>query len=174
MTKGTSKSSKMGKDKLIAKLDEWFETVSDYGEEEDGQAYLQIKQLIESHPDPPADEEVEELVALLGRVRGLIAKLPPDEVNPLFPIHERFADEECQKIDKIKHLLQSRQPKWVNDMPWKKIHKALEAGRERIEQEIKDAESNCTEKRWMYDDLELVNEAIACLIYANGNEVTDK
>jgi len=53
MTKGTSKSSKMGKDKLIAKLDEWFETVSDYGEEEDGQAYLQIKQLIESRPDPP-------------------------------------------------------------------------------------------------------------------------
>jgi len=44
MTKGTSKSSKMGKDKLIAKLDEWFETVSDYGEEEDGQAY---------RPDPP-------------------------------------------------------------------------------------------------------------------------
>ena len=33
--------------KLLEKLDEWFETVADYGYREDSEAYQQIKMLIE-------------------------------------------------------------------------------------------------------------------------------
>ena len=37
----------MKEEELLAKLDEWFETVADYGEDEDKQAYEEFKQLLQ-------------------------------------------------------------------------------------------------------------------------------
>jgi hypothetical protein len=41
------KNERLAEEQLIAKLDEWFETVADYGEAEDEQAYTQLKELIQ-------------------------------------------------------------------------------------------------------------------------------
>ena len=40
----------LSKEKLLEKLDEWFETVANYGYREDSEAYEQIKKLIEGKP----------------------------------------------------------------------------------------------------------------------------
>lgn len=45
---------KLTQEKLITKLDEWFESVADYGEEEDEQAYKQIKKMIENYDEVQA------------------------------------------------------------------------------------------------------------------------
>lgn len=41
---------KLSKEKLLEKLDEWFETVADYGYREDSEAHQQIRKLIEDKP----------------------------------------------------------------------------------------------------------------------------
>jgi len=40
---------KLTEKRLLEKLDEWFETVSDYGEIEDEQAYTQIKEIVRAY-----------------------------------------------------------------------------------------------------------------------------
>lgn len=45
----------MNKEELLEKLDKWFETVADYGEEEDKEAYQQIKALIENQKQFPKE-----------------------------------------------------------------------------------------------------------------------
>jgi len=100
-------------------------------------------------------------------IKSLITKYAdlPDSLNK-----DYLMGYEQGKFDVIaeqeRKRAESRPDPPADTLPLFIIHKALEAGRERVEQEINDSEAICTEKRWMYDDLELVNEAIGHVLHA--------
>ena len=123
----------MGKEELLKWLSKWFQTIP-YDEEErdvdnEAQAYAQLKAIVEEYFAEP--QGVDEHIRLLGRIRGLIAKLPKD-AEILFPIHEKFTDKECEQIAEIKQLL-TRQPVQVDGELLEKIVQEVNTEMSRID-----------------------------------------
>ena len=64
----------MGKKELLAKLDEWFGTVYDYGEESDKQAHAQLRKIVEYY----FDEGIQQIVGDIKKTEDITIGQSPD------------------------------------------------------------------------------------------------
>lgn len=97
----------MNKDELIAKLDEWFETVYAYGNAEDKQAYQQIKKCInKAFAIPDTSEREAELEEVIIKMQAEIDKLQHESLAqeksiPTKNVDKEFVEEKTIELVRI-------------------------------------------------------------------------